>query len=89
MEYRCSACGEKVLGDLNRFTEHTDNHIVDLIKHDHPNWVASDGICQKCYDYYQAELKGSVFKDADCALRARKTKSILSGIKNFFYGNKT
>ena len=65
---------------------HTEDHIVDLVKHDHPDWVESNGMCQKCLQYYEDEIKGSVFKDAACALRQRKAKIFFSGIAKFFKG---
>ena len=83
MDYQCSACGQVVKGDLLVYVDHTEKHIVDLLKHDHPDWVETNGVCQKCIDYYKAELKGSVFKDAPCVLRERKIKkvwNILTGI---------
>jgi hypothetical protein len=84
MTYFCSACQQHVEGDLIHFKEHTEKHIVDLIKHDHPEWVESDGLCRKCYDYYRSEIQGSVFKDAPCALRIRKIKKFAQFIQGIF-----
>jgi len=58
MEYKCSVCSEKVQGGLIDLREHTDKHIVDLIKEKHPEWVEENGICQKCIDYYQQQISG-------------------------------
>lgn len=58
MAYTCSVCNQTVEGDLIKFTAHTEDHIVDLIKAKHPDWVDDDGICQKCVDYYKKQLKG-------------------------------
>jgi len=77
MNYTCALCKQPAGDTLIKFQDHTDRHIVDLIKHDHPNWTEKDGACQKCYDYYKAEINGGIFKDAPCALRNR-------GIKKFF-----
>ena len=52
MEYNCTACGQKVPGDMMIFRDHTEKHIVDLIKVDHPEWTEKDGICQKCLQYF-------------------------------------
>ena len=71
MAYACGVCGEKGFGDVVIFKDHTDKHIVDLLKHDHPHWVEKDGVCQKCYECYKAEIDGSFFKDSACALRNR------------------
>lgn len=61
MEYSCEVCGEKIEGDMNVYIDHTERHIVDLIKSKHPDWENKDGLCPKCYDYYKGELKGNNF----------------------------
>ena len=48
--------------------DHTDRHIIDLVKHDHPEWVDKEGLCPQCAAYYRSEIEGSFFKDAPCAL---------------------
>lgn len=58
MEYKCSICGENVGKDLLSFIDHTDNHVIDEIKKGHPEWVAEDGVCQPCLEYYKKQLKG-------------------------------
>ena len=58
MDYKCNLCGEVVKDDLKEFVEHTENHIIDLIKKDHPDWVENNGLCRKCHDYYKRELRG-------------------------------
>ena len=84
MSYTCSLCKLVVQGGVVALQEHTDRHIIDLVKHDHPEWAEKDGMCRKCYDYYQAEIAGSVFKDKACALRIRKSKTILGKIRHLF-----
>ena len=84
MEYTCSLCQAKVSGDVVTFTDHTEQHIVDLIKHDHPDWAGSDGVCRKCYEYYKQELAGSIFKDAPCAIRLRRIKEFFSSLTRLF-----
>ena len=84
MAYNCSICREKVVGDLVTLQEHTDKHIIELVKHDHPDWAEPDGMCRKCYEYYKAEIGGSPFKDAPCALRTRKIKSVWQKVTNLF-----
>jgi len=58
MDYKCNLCGEVVKDDLKEFVEHTENHIIDLIKKDHPDWVENNGLCRKCHDYHKRELRG-------------------------------
>jgi len=84
MEYQCAACSKTVNGDVMVFRDHMEKHIVDLIKVDHPDWVEANGICRKCMDYYRAELKGSVFKDAACVQRQRKVRKFWERIFGVF-----
>ena len=84
MDYVCSVCGQKVAADLMVFKLHTEKHIIDLVKHDHPNWIDSEGLCKKCFDYYKQEINGTTFKDAACAVRQRNLQTFFSGITNLF-----
>ena len=88
MQYQCSVCQKAIEGDMAVYMDHTQNHIMDLVKRDHPQWVQSDGLCKPCYEYYKAEIEGSIFKDADCALRIRKVKKFVEGFSNLFSGKK-
>jgi hypothetical protein len=58
MNYRCPVCGEEVCEDIHEYMDHTERHIIDIIKKDHPEWVEKDGLCRKCREYYEKELKG-------------------------------
>jgi len=84
MIYTCPICQEQIPDDVIKYTQHGDKHIVDLLKYDHPEWVEEDGLCTKCYDYYKAEMDGSVFKDVPCVKRNRFIKKIFRPIKMFF-----
>lgn len=84
MAYTCSVCSQKISGDLIVLKDHTDKHIVDLVKYDHPQWVEADGMCEKCYEYYKAEIAGSIFKDAPCAIRIRKGSRFIESITGLF-----
>ena len=86
MEYLCSACGAKVNADMLVYREHVNKHVIDLIKTDHPDWVEHDGVCRKCVEYYESELKGSVFHDAACVKRQWKIKKIFEKISSVFIG---
>ena len=86
MEYLCSVCQRMVKGDLIFFKDHTENHIIELVKHDHPQWVEKNGMCVQCLEYYRSELKGSAFHDAPCVLRQRKIAAFFASLKNFFKG---
>ena len=43
--YTCPTCGESVERDLLVFLHHTDQHIIEAIKNQHPEWVKDDGTC--------------------------------------------
>ena len=58
MEYQCSICGEKIKDDLLVYINHTQEHIIDEIKSSHPDWVEENGVCEKCVEYYQKQIKG-------------------------------
>lgn len=89
MNYICSVCKQQIHDDLILFKDHTERHIIDLIKHDHPDWVESDGVCKKCADFYRAEITGSIFKDVPCAMRNRKIKSFWQKLKGIFFPGST
>lgn len=58
MQYTCSFCKEKVEGDVVALKEHTDEHVIDLIKQKHPEWVETDDVCPKCVEYYRRQIRG-------------------------------
>lgn len=84
MAYSCPICRELLPDDVVQYAQHGDKHIVDLLKYDHPDWVEKDGLCTKCYEYYKAEIAGSVFKDAPCVKRIRFIKKVFRPIALFF-----
>ncbi len=55
-DFICPTCNENMSRDLDIVIPHTEEHIIDAIKKKHPNWVESDGICKKCYEYYKSQL---------------------------------
>jgi hypothetical protein len=38
------------------FYKHTQQHIVDSIKKQHPKWVTENGYCEKCLDFYKKKM---------------------------------
>ena len=56
MKFICSTCDKEIERDMLIIIDHTEKHIVDVIKEQHPEWVESDGICKKCYEYYKQQL---------------------------------
>ncbi len=51
--YQCPLCDKLMERDLLVFNEHTNQHIMDTIKKDHPDWVTKDGACKKCCEHYK------------------------------------
>jgi len=54
--YQCPVCSEEMTRDLTTLLEHTDQHIYDVDKRSHPDWVSKDGSCDTCEDDYQQQL---------------------------------
>lgn len=80
MEYICGVCAEKIKGDLVLFKDHTEKHIIDLVKKEHPHWVEKNGMCNNCMDYYKGEMKGM---NSPISPYARKT-GVLQKLKDMF-----
>ena len=58
--YQCPMCGRSMDRNLILFLDHTNQHVIDQIKKKYPEWVAEDGICKPCADYYTLQLKGEL-----------------------------
>ena len=58
MPYTCPICQTSMSDDLKQYVNHTEEHIVDVIKKDHPGWIQGSGICPKCLEYYHGQIKG-------------------------------
>ena len=84
MEYICGVCGEKIKDDLVLFKNHTEKHIIDLVKKEHPNWVEKNGMCRNCLDYYKGELKGKNSPISPCARKAGISQKLKDIFKNLF-----
>ncbi len=56
MEFICPTCGKKLPRELLIIIPHTEEHIMDAIKKNHPDWSTEDGICKKCYEYYKEQM---------------------------------
>ncbi|MCR4337734.1 MAG: hypothetical protein NUV91_08020 [Candidatus Omnitrophica bacterium] len=60
MRYRCPICAQEVSEDLVVYVDHTEKHIIDVIKSDHPDWIEKSGLCTRCLEYYHAEINGTL-----------------------------
>lgn len=58
-KYKCGVCGHEVDRDAVVFKDHTEKHILDIIKAKNPKWIDTEGFCKKCIDYYRAQIQGS------------------------------
>jgi len=58
MVYKCSVCHQEVEDDLMVYINHTEAHIMNEIRANHPDWVEKNGLCRKCVDYYKQQMKG-------------------------------
>jgi hypothetical protein len=56
MDYICPTCNKRIQRDLKIIIDHTEEHIVEIIKKDHPDWAESNGVCKKCYQYYKEQI---------------------------------
>ena len=56
--YRCPLCQKEMPRDLAVYLDHTQSHVIDQIKKEHPEWVTGDGVCGPCVEYYKKQLKG-------------------------------
>ncbi len=54
--YQCPLCGRQMARELVLFLDHAQQHIIDKIKEQHPEWAGRDGICQPCLEYYRKSL---------------------------------
>ncbi len=57
MNFVCPVCGRAMPYDISSIKPHTEEHIMEVIKRDHPEWVGAQGVCPKCVEYYRARLR--------------------------------
>lgn len=56
--YQCPLCGNRMERDLVLYLDHTEQHVIEQIKKEHPEWVEADGVCRPCSEYYRRQLSG-------------------------------
>ena len=44
--------------DFAAYVDHVEKAIVQVIKHEHPDWAQDNGTGPKCYEYYKKQVKG-------------------------------
>jgi hypothetical protein len=57
-QVRCRLCylqfpAGQLRAHIEEETETARNYTIKMIRSRHPDWVASDGACPKCWDYYK------------------------------------
>ena len=63
--YVCPVCKSKIERDLAVFLKHTDQHILDLILQEHPQWAEADGICRGCFEFYEKSVGRKPYFDGN------------------------
>ena len=84
--YQCPLCGRQLERELLLFLDHTNQHIIDRIKESHPEWIAENGVCPPCLDYYQSEISGKGFNIGPTERRKRVFLGITSLVLGFSAG---
>jgi len=56
MDFICPTCNKSMPRDLLVIIPHTEEHIIDVVKKSHPDWVEQDGLCKRCYEHYKNQL---------------------------------
>ena len=56
--YQCPLCGKQMDRDLILFLDHTNQHVIDRIRRSHPEWIAENGACEPCVEYYRLQISG-------------------------------
>ena len=57
-DYKCPLCSRKMNRNLAVYLDHTQKHVIEQIKKEHPEWVAQDGACKPCAEYYENQISG-------------------------------
>lgn len=58
--YRCPLCLKEMPRDLVVYLDHTQQHIIDRIKQEHPEWIEVDGVCKPCTEYFRMQISGGI-----------------------------
>ncbi len=72
-QYRCPLCEKSMERNLALFLDHTQGHIIDRIKEEHPEWVEAGGVCKPCAEYYKKQLSGEL-ENANIGPAGRKKR---------------
>ena len=56
MDFIYPTCNESMSRDLLVVMSHTEEHIIDVVKKNHPAWIEKNGLCKRCYEHYKKQL---------------------------------
>ena len=56
MDFICPTCGKAIPRELTQIIPHTETHIIEAIKKNHPDWVEEGGVCKKCLEHLRNEM---------------------------------
>jgi hypothetical protein len=54
--YMPCECGKELPREPQFIIPHTEQHIIDIIKANHPDWGDAGGMCKQYYEYYKRQL---------------------------------
>ncbi|MCK9554950.1 hypothetical protein M0R36_03925 [bacterium] len=52
-EIKCPICNKRISSDVLTVKLHTEEHIVEEVKKNHPEWIEKDGVCPICLEHYK------------------------------------
>ena len=55
-KYVCPTCGEEMPREYRIMIHHSENHIMEIIRKQHPGRVRSYGTCKRCYEEFKKQL---------------------------------
>ncbi|MCX5701494.1 MAG: hypothetical protein NTW64_00730 [Candidatus Omnitrophica bacterium] len=57
MKYKCQICDRYIDDFVSLAHIKTEEYLLDLIRHDHPDWAKEGKTCHKCIEYYRKLVK--------------------------------
>lgn len=59
VDYQCPVCGKIIKDAIPLFVDHTEGHILEIIKKNHPQWVSENGVFPPCLAYDRQQLRST------------------------------
>lgn len=51
--YLCPVCAKELERDISVFLAHTKQHILDVLRKEHPEWRVGEAAHEECESYYE------------------------------------